>query len=97
MNLLADQGEQAISDFRQAYPLLRESLYSEATLDLEITLQDADVVIVHEWNSGDLVRRIGEHRASHPRYRLYFQDTHHRAVTDPRLWPNTTCATTTEC
>jgi spore maturation protein CgeB len=80
-----EHGAEAIAGFRDAYPLLQESLYDEAELDLEHTLQDADVVIVHEWNSPGLVRRVGEHHANHPSYRLYFHDTHHRALTEPAV------------
>ncbi len=82
-NLLAEYGDGAISGFREAYPELSETLYDEGSLDLTRVLEGADVVIVHEWNSHDLVRRIGEHRAHHAHYRLYFHDTHHRAATDP--------------
>ena len=39
------------------------SAYDLATLDLDAALDGADLVIVHEWNDHDLVRRIGEHRA----------------------------------
>ena len=41
------------------------------------------MVIVHEWNSHELVGRIGLHHKTHPNYRLYFHDTHHRSATDP--------------
>jgi spore maturation protein CgeB len=83
MNLLQDQGEQAIGGFERAYPLLSSNSYDESELDLNSVLTKADVVVVHEWNSLDLVGRIGRHHASHPHYRLYFHDTHHRALTDP--------------
>jgi spore maturation protein CgeB len=82
-NLLQQHGSEVIRDFKDAYPLLESAFYSEATLDLDAALRDADIVIVHEWNSQNLVGRIGEHRKAHPHYRLYFHDTHHRAVTDP--------------
>lgn len=82
-NLVAEYGDAAVEGFRQAYPALSETLYEERTMDLSKVLDRADVVIVHEWNSHDLVRRIGEHRARHPHYRLFFHDTHHRAATDP--------------
>lgn len=82
-NLIEQHGLQPVTDFENAYPLIRSSLYEESTLNLDALLQDADIVIVHEWNSHDLVRRIGEHRREHPGYRLYFHDTHHRSVTDP--------------
>jgi spore maturation protein CgeB len=82
-NLMADRGAAAVDGFREVYPTLSETLYDERSLDLNEALHDADVAIVHEWNSHDLVRRIGEHRSRHPHYRLYFHDTHHRAATDP--------------
>jgi spore maturation protein CgeB len=82
-NLIEQHGESAVTDFEEAYAMIRSSLYDEKTLDLESVLCGADVVIVHEWNSHDLVRRIGEHRRSHPSWRLYFHDTHHRSATAP--------------
>ena len=82
-NLIAEHGEAPIAQFEAAYPLIRSELYGEETLDLDAILNHADIVIVHEWNSHDLVRRIGEHRRTHPRYKLYFHDTHHRSATEP--------------
>lgn len=83
-NLKAEHGETAISDFFKAYPQLHSTLYESQTLDLDYLLEGADVVIVHEWNTPQLVRRIGRHRSSTSRYRLLFHDTHHRSVTDPQ-------------
>jgi spore maturation protein CgeB len=51
--------------------------------DLDGTLDDAGLVLVHAGNGPDLVARIGAHRARHNGYRLLFHDTHHRAVTAP--------------
>ncbi|MEK8090741.1 CgeB family protein [Thermithiobacillus plumbiphilus] len=82
-NLLAEQGGAAVEGFHQAYPQLQSHLYGEASLDLDAILDGADLVIVHEWNSHDLVRRVGAHRARNRRYRLLFHDTHHRAVSEP--------------
>jgi spore maturation protein CgeB len=81
-NLLHEQGSEAISEFHEAYPELRSVFYDEATLDLNLVLDDADVVIVHEWNPHHLVARIGQHRATHGRYQLLFHDTHHRSLSD---------------
>jgi spore maturation protein CgeB len=83
LNLLDEYGQRAISDFETAYPMIRSELYDERTLDLDDTLEDANVAIVHEWNSHDLVRRIGAHHRENRGYQLYFHDTHHRSVTDP--------------
>jgi spore maturation protein CgeB len=82
LSLRAEYGEQPIRRFHAAYPQLRSTQYSLATLDLDATLDGADLVIVHEWNAHELVRRIGEHRARND-YVLLFHDTHHRMVTQP--------------
>lgn len=82
-NLIREHGTEAIDGFRKAYPWLRSAYYLEDTLDLDRAVGGADVVIVHEWNSHDLVRAIGEHHRRNRSYRLYFHDTHHRAATDP--------------
>jgi spore maturation protein CgeB len=76
-------GEAALQSFRRNYPELESRLYDAESLDLDNVLADAQVVIVHEWNEHELVRRIGEHRRSHPSYALFFHDTHHRGVTAP--------------
>jgi len=82
-NLLADQGQQAIRGFAAAYPHLRSIYYSPGTIDVARTLDGADVVIVHEWNSHALVQKIGAHRRHYGKYVLFFHDTHHRSLTDP--------------
>jgi spore maturation protein CgeB len=81
-NLTAEHGTAPIAAFERAYSIIRSQFYDPATLDLDAALDGADIVLVHEWNPHDLVRRVGEHRARHD-YTLYFHDTHHRSVTDP--------------
>lgn len=80
-NLVAEHGEEPLRRFRAAYPGLTSVRYDLATLDLHKALGDADLVIVHEWNAHDLVRRIGEAKQQHG-FALLFHDTHHRLVTD---------------
>jgi spore maturation protein CgeB len=82
-NLVADHGEAPLAAFRAAYPMIDPVRYDRDHLDVARALDGADLVLVHEWNDPELVRRIGEHRASGGRYRLFFHDTHHRLVTDP--------------
>ncbi len=79
-HLLHEEGAGVLAEFHQAYPMLESRRYE--VLDLDEALGDADLVIVHEWNSHDLVARIGKHRARTRSYRLLFHDTHHRAVTN---------------
>lgn len=83
-NLIAEHGEAPIRDFFVAYPGLESRRYDLDTLDLDRELDGADLVIVHEWNAHELVRRVGQHHAWTGHYRLLFHDTHHRAVTDPQ-------------
>jgi spore maturation protein CgeB len=81
-NLEAEHGRAPLAEFAHAYPELSSTAYDRASLDLDMALDGADVVLVHEWNEHSLVRRIGLHRRNGGRYRLLFHDTHHRAVTD---------------
>lgn len=81
-NLIEVGGEEALTWYKDAYPNLESVRYDLQTLDLEACLADADLVLVHEWNDHDLVRRIGRHRATRGGYQLLFHDTHHRAVTE---------------
>jgi spore maturation protein CgeB len=81
-NLLAEErGPQALQGFHAAYPSLVSTRYDLHTLDLDDALDGAGLVLVHEWNDHDLVRRIGEHHKRNGTYRLLFHDTHHRSVT----------------
>jgi spore maturation protein CgeB len=83
-NLRASQGDEPIAAFHAAYPGLHSTFYDVETLDLDVALEGADVVIVHEWNEPALVKRIGAHRRDGGRFKLLFHDTHHRAVSAPR-------------
>jgi spore maturation protein CgeB len=62
-NLVADRGPDAIAAYRTAYPQLSSERYDPAALDLDRALDGADLVLVHEWNTHELVRAIGERRA----------------------------------
>lgn len=80
-NLLDGYGEAKLDELRQYYPDLSTNFYQLDSLNLDDVLQDADLVLVHEWNDHELVRRVGKHRTKSS-YRLLFHDTHHRAVTE---------------
>ncbi len=82
-NLLAESSDDPMAGFERAYPRIRSNIYDIGTLDLSRTLDGADVVIVHEWNSHELARRIGEYHERNDSFRLFFHDTHHRSATDP--------------
>jgi spore maturation protein CgeB len=81
-NLQAEPDTDAVAGFERYFPELRSHRYALDEFDCERALDGADVVLVHEWNEPVLVERIGK-CAAHSRCRLFFHDTHHRAVTDP--------------
>lgn len=78
-NLVADQGEAAVTAFHRRFPDLTVATYGTAP-DLAPLLQDADVVVVHEWTDPDLVARLGAAKRAGGRFALLFHDTHHRAI-----------------
>lgn len=82
-NLVREQGQAPLRWFARVFPQLESRSYSLEALDLDGELDDADLVLVHEWNRSELVRRVGAHHARHRGYRLLFHDTHHRARTAP--------------
>ena len=82
-NLLRDHGEPAVQRFHARFPELRSALYDQASFDAGRILDEAEVVLVHEWNEPWLIEALGRHRRSAGRYVLLFHDTHHRAVTAP--------------
>ncbi|MES2734666.1 MAG: glycosyltransferase [Bacteroidota bacterium] len=83
-NLLATHGEHALSSLQARYPILEARFYTIKKLDLTQELSKADMVIVHESNSPELVEALGNHRASHAYYRLLFHDTYHHSITHPK-------------
>jgi spore maturation protein CgeB len=82
-NLVAEQGTRPLAEFAAAFPCLRALEYEPETLDLDALLEDADVVLVHEWSPPELIERLGRRRARGATYRLLFHDTHHRVVSAP--------------
>ncbi len=82
-NLIADHGEEALEWARQAFPSVAPTRYEPQELNLDEALDGCALVIVHEWNEPELVKRIGSHRVRGGGYRLLFHDTHHRSVTAP--------------
>jgi spore maturation protein CgeB len=82
VNAVSEMGEDILDATLRAYPALRPRRYDLSSLELDEALDGIDLVLVHEWNDAELVRRVGEHRAVSG-YRLLFHDTHHRVVTDP--------------
>ncbi len=81
-NLIADHGLSGLAAFEQAYPRLVPAIYP-ADADPEALVDGADLVIVHEWNTPELVARLGTLRKRGARFTLLFHDTHHRAVSEP--------------
>lgn len=82
-SLISGFGMKPVREFRNFYPLLKPVIYHEDSFDPADFLFDADLVIVHEWNSPEVVQKIGTFRAIKKNMILFFHDTHHRSVTAP--------------
>jgi len=81
-NLVADHGRRMLAATLDIYPTLEVRRYDDAS-NLEEMIDDADVIVVHEWNPPELVARLGRAQQSRRRHLLLFHDTHHRSVTEP--------------
>lgn len=82
-NLLKEpQGPEVVRDFSSFFPDLQTIRYNPEEADYNEMVKGADLVIVHEWNPGELVSRMGELKEKHG-YTLLFHDTHHRMVSAP--------------
>ena len=81
--LVLEQGEAALLENRRACPPDCVLTYLEGELDLDLALDGADLVLVHEWNAPGLIERLGQHRLAGGRHLLFFHDTHHRTLTRP--------------
>ncbi len=80
-NLLRDYGQSALDDYARAFPDLQSRCYRLDQFNVDEALDGIDLVLVHEWNHSDLIARIGDYRRRSARLRLFFHDTHHRALT----------------
>jgi spore maturation protein CgeB len=80
-NLVDSHGPEVIEEFENRYPDIRWRTYNLDRDRIEDLIGDADIVIVHEWNSPDLIAAIGAYRRRNHGIRVFFHDTHHRAIT----------------
>jgi spore maturation protein CgeB len=80
-NLLASHGPGALARFHKCFPELPVKTYGPA-FDHEAAVDDAELVVVHEWTDPALIARLGRIRGNGGRFTLLFHDTHHRAVSD---------------
>src|SRR5947199_6961491 len=80
-----ERGRHALDQFTRCFPDLDVRTYSRIAFNefAERELRDGDVVVVHEWNSPDIVGTILTLRDKFNFYAL-FHDTHHRAYTSPK-------------
>ena len=84
-NLLREHGGDPVRKFAAAFPQLSSTRYDLKTLDLDRVLDNADLVLVHEWNEPELIEKIGKYARLTRSFKLLFHDTHHRLVSEDRL------------
>jgi spore maturation protein CgeB len=84
LNAVSEGQTAALQAAAKIVPGVELRRYASDAPDLERSLEEADIVLVHEWNAPELVARIGLHRAQGGSFLLFFHDTHHRGVTAPQ-------------
>jgi spore maturation protein CgeB len=82
LNAIRDGGHEVLNEVTRLFPAIDVRQY-DASLDFDEALDNADLVLVHEWNTPELIAEIGFRRAQGASFTLLFHDTHHRAVTAP--------------
>jgi spore maturation protein CgeB len=82
-NLMMEQDFDAYGDFKKIFPHHTPILYPENRFEPGDYIADADLVIVHEWNYPEVVKKIGSFKNENRQMILLFHDTHHRSVTMP--------------
>jgi spore maturation protein CgeB len=78
-HLVAERSEGALDAFGKEFPELTVAIYGP-DFNHAAALEQADVVLVHEWTEPALVARLGRLRREGASFTLCFHDTHHRAV-----------------
>jgi len=83
-NALADGGADILKEAAQLVPGVELHALQSGDVEngLDRLLDQADVVLVHEWNEPSLIAAVGRHRR-YADFLLFFLDAHHRAVTAP--------------
>ena len=81
-NLLRDAGHAGLEAYGRNYPDLVSQVYAPG-FDVAAACENADLVIMHEWNDTALVAAAGAARRQGGSFTLLFHDTHHRAVSEP--------------
>lgn len=83
-NLLQEErGERALAEFARAYPELDiVERPGGGASELELALEAMDVVIVHEWNTPEVIAEVLAVR-DRAGFKVLFHDTHHRASSSP--------------
>lgn len=81
LNAMQDGGDESLREASSLVPGAVLRSYDPARLDLDEALDQADVVLAHEWNEPSLIEALGKKRRYGGRFILLFHDTHHRAAT----------------
>ncbi len=82
VNLTLEHGVAACERYRSVYPSIESKRYDPEGMDLERELQGADLVLVHEWNTQNIINGVARLRERIPFIAL-FHDTHHRSISTP--------------
>lgn len=85
--LVSNYGSEYIQSFQKFFPHINVKQYNHEELNIDQLLRNVEVVIIHEWNSIELISKICFYKLNHPNFLLFFHDTHHRSLTNPNQLP----------
>lgn len=83
VNAIRDGGESSLAEAAKLMTAIDIRRYRSRTIEIDIALDGADVVIAHEWNDAWLLEQLRTRRTASRSFQLLFHDTHHRAITAP--------------
>jgi spore maturation protein CgeB len=81
-NLRKNYGDEPIRQFYDMFPDIKLCQYQLSRINISDVLSNVDLVIVHEWNSPELVKKIGLFKKESKKFKLLFHDTHHRSASE---------------
>jgi spore maturation protein CgeB len=81
-NLRKNYGDDPVKQFYEMFPDIIVRQYTLLKINMHEELNEVDLVIVHEWNSAELVKKLGLFKVASGMFKLFFHDTHHRSFSE---------------
>ena len=77
-NSISEEGHDLLNEFSKRFPAHQVRFFNEEKF-IPFMLNEVNLVIVHEWNKPELIKKIGTHKKFYGNYVLLFHDTNQRS------------------